>query len=80
MSSSPVYAERQAAVAGVASRIFGVNITPAQVIGETLERITIGDVHEGELCAAVALPAAPEFGPFVQDPLVIWLENKVGLR
>ena len=80
MSSSPVYAERQAAVAGVASRIFGVEITPAQVIGETLERITIGDVHEGELRAAVALPAASEFGPFVQDPLVIWLENKVGLR
>lgn len=80
MSSSPVYAERQAAVAEVASSLFGVEITPEQVIGETLERVTTGEPTAEELRAAVARSVPETFASFVQDALVVWLENSVGLR
>jgi ATP-dependent helicase YprA (DUF1998 family) len=80
MSSSPVYAERQAAVAQVASRIFGVEITPQQVIGETLERVTSGEPSVTELRDAAAQPVPDTFEGFIRDALVVWLENRVGLR
>ena len=80
MSSSPVYAERQAAVAQVASRIFGVEVTPQQVIGETLERVTSGVPSVAELRDAAAQPVPATFEGFIQDALVVWLENRVGLR
>ncbi|AXG98027.1 DUF1998 domain-containing protein [Deinococcus wulumuqiensis] len=80
MSSSPKYAERQSAVAGVASRIFGVSIQPDQVIGETLERFTVGDVNSAGLAAAVYQEVSPDFHAFRNDPLVRWLEDEIGLR
>ncbi|WP_235204210.1 DEAD/DEAH box helicase [Deinococcus sp. RL] len=80
MSSSPVYAERQAAVAGVASRLFGVPIAPEQVVGETLQRVTVGAPSPDALRAAVGGVVPGSFEALVQDPLVVWLENAVGLR
>ena len=80
MSSSPVYAERQAAVAQVASRLFGVEVTPEQVIGETLERVTQGVPTADELRHALAQPVPETFEAFTQDALVVWMENSVGLR
>ncbi|AIZ45146.1 RNA helicase [Deinococcus radiopugnans] len=80
MSSSPTYAERQRAVAGVASRVFGVPLSPTQVIGETLERVTVGEVTAGALRSAISAPAPETFAALIGDPLVVWLENRVGLR
>ncbi|MHA0036596.1 DEAD/DEAH box helicase (plasmid) [Deinococcus sp. PESE-38] len=80
MSSSPVYAERQRAVADVASRLFGLDMTPEQVIGEMLERVTSGEPGTAELKAAVAAPVPSTFETFIRDALVVWLENMVGLR
>lgn len=80
MSSSPKYSERQNAVAGVASRIFGVDISPEQVIGETLERFTVGDLNGREVRAAVQTDVQADFHTFRNDPLVRWLEDRIGLR
>ncbi|WP_229839039.1 DEAD/DEAH box helicase [Deinococcus piscis] len=80
MSSSPDYAERQRTVASVASQLFGVKLTAEQVIGESLERVTHGQPTLEQLKAAVAQPVPYNFTQFVQDALVVWLEDAVGLR
>lgn len=80
MSSSPSFSERQASVAGVASRIFGVTLGSDQVIGETLERVTSGSQNLESLRAALNLPAPQDFASFARDPLVTWLEEQIGLR
>lgn len=79
VSSSEVYAERQQAVASVASQLFGVEVTPQQVIGETLERVTVGEPTTAQLIEAASQPVPSSFNAFTADALVIWLENKVGL-
>lgn len=80
MSSSPSLAERQASVASVASKIFGVEITPEQVIGETLECLTGGRADPAALREALSHPAPDTFDAFVQDPLATWLEGQVGVH
>lgn len=80
MSSSPSHLERQAAVAGVASQIFGVEIGPEQVIGESLERVTVGDATLETVTAAVHAAVPDDFSAFVRDQLVVWLEDRVGLE
>ncbi|CAM4399241.1 DEAD/DEAH box helicase [Deinococcus marmoris] len=80
MSSSPSYLERQAAVAGVASQIFGVSIGPEQVVGESLERVTVGDATPEAITDAIHAVVPNAFSAFVQDPLVIWLEERIGLQ
>ena len=80
MSSSAVYAERQADVARVASRIFGVEISPGNVIGEFLQRATRGDTSPAALRAAAVGPEPDTAAAFVQDPLATWLEATIGMR
>lgn len=80
MSSSPSYEERQASVAAVASKIFGVSISSEQVIGETLERVTAGATDDHHLRDALTRPAPDTFGEFITDPLATWLEEQVGVH
>jgi len=80
MSSSPSYAERQGAVARVASQLFGVPIGPDQVIGETLERLTSGPQDDAALRGALDQAAPDAFGALIRDPLITWLEGQIGLR
>ena len=80
MSSSPSYDERQAAVAAVGSKIFGVPISASEVISETLERVTGGVESREALIQALAVPAPVTFHDFVRDPLATWLESNIGLR
>lgn len=80
MSSSRDYSERQSAVASVASKLFGIEITPEQVIGETLERMTRQEGGAANLQAAVGAAVPASFDEFIGDPLVIWLEDRIGLQ
>ncbi|MFC6619269.1 helicase-related protein [Deinococcus radiophilus] len=80
MSSSRNYQERQSTVASVAAKLFGVEMTPEQVIGETLERTTHGQPDPADLRAAITQPVPATFDAFVRDALVVWLEDHVGLE
>lgn len=78
-------ADRNAVVAEVASRLFGTPIPLANVITETLQRVTpeatlVEHVRSG-LGAALRgnLPATPGFAELAQHPLAVWTELTLGL-
>jgi ATP-dependent helicase YprA (DUF1998 family) len=81
------YAEQQEQVAGMAERIFGCEVLPEHVIGETLVRVT-AEVDETtpaflqQLTARVTsydALATQDFATFQRDPLSIWLESTFGV-
>lgn len=86
MSSADSLADRNKAVAEVASKLFGAQITENDVIGETLERVTdpLRDVAsvQAELPAAIRRSsfAWPDFNAFRLDPLAIWVELNLGIE
>lgn len=73
--------EQRAQVANFASQIFGVEVQPQHVIGETLEPVTSLSYQREDLIRAVsAPPAAPiSYQDFVQNPLSAWVENSLGV-
>ncbi len=88
MASSGEWADQQAEVAEVASRLFGMPVKGSQVIGETLRRST---PHHGLADAAFleklrqrlrsGSGAAPgDTRAFLDDSLSSWIETTLGLR
>jgi superfamily II DNA/RNA helicase len=69
-------------VARVATTMFGVPVEAANVIGETLDRITNpGLISAGALRSRVAHLAMPEsFEAFRADPLATWIEEVFGFE
>ena len=67
----------------VATRLFGAEVTPERVIGETLIRSTPDSTASGEaLRSAVhanAVQAHRSFAEFTADPLASWVETTFGL-
>jgi Lhr-like helicase len=86
MSSSPDERERAATVAQIASKLFGQQIYPANVIDELLERATsplIKSETLGEpLRQAVLDPLSGALSDeqLKQHPLACWIETQVGLE
>jgi len=82
MASGESRAERNAAVAMVASKIFGVPVNPSHVIDESLRwsvpqpRTPSGE----ELRAAVAGPLPDDWVTLTRNPLAAWIEATFGLR
>jgi superfamily II DNA/RNA helicase len=74
--------DQRRVVAGVAATLFGVPVEPANVIGETLERITDPAATDpGALRRRVSDLVPPEeFGAFATDPLAIWVEEMFGFE
>jgi len=84
MASAGTIAERNAVVAKVATRLFGTEVTPERVIGETLVRGTADlDPSPQALAAATSSAAQPHeprpHDQFVTDPLAAWAESTFGL-
>ncbi|MHB1890869.1 MAG: DEAD/DEAH box helicase, partial [Acidimicrobiales bacterium] len=78
--------EQRQEVAEVASRLFGAEVHPERVIGETLERATLPPEDTPEFLAqlALALDSPTYYDPgdyvrFASDPLVRWVESTIGL-
>ncbi|MBL8481625.1 MAG: DEAD/DEAH box helicase [Rhodocyclaceae bacterium] len=77
--------EKNAKVAEVAGRLFGVPLTAANVITETLRRVTpeqtVVDHIRPQLGDAIraGLPPAPQFLDLARHPLAIWVELTLGL-
>ncbi len=78
------YAEQQAQVAAVGTEIFGVEVRPQHVIGETLRRSTPTEVDWNALRTAVmeaeALNPPTGYHQFVTHPLSVWIESTFGLQ
>ena len=77
--------EQKSEVARVASTLFGAAVDPAQVIRETLQRITYPvDGGNGDMEALrrrIADPTPPhDFDDFTADPLASWIEEVFGFE
>lgn len=84
MTSGGTRVERSEAVASVASRMFGSNVAPEHVIGETLVRATVGgSPSQGDLASSVHRAAAgvvdTSYESLAADPLAGWIESTFGL-
>src|SRR5262245_10198062 len=81
-------AEQQRQVATVAGQMFGTNVLPEHVIGETLRRVTPArDLADpaflSELTARVSDPSRrppSDYHAYVHDPLSVWIESTFGVH
>src|SRR5205085_10505161 len=87
IAGSGNYEERRAEVARVASQIFGANVEPEHVVGETLRRATSPrDLKDPKFVEELIVRItdaerrpAKDFMGFVSDPLSVWLESTFGV-
>lgn len=90
MATADTVAEQRVEVAKVASTIFGTEITPENVITETLVRATsAADQDSGDLATAVERRGGVEeldpmllsdYNTLADDPLASWIESEFGLN
>ncbi len=86
LSTEGSYEDRRQKLAEVGSRLFGMEVRPQDVIGETLRRVTPERDEDAPgfapaLAAAVETARPPQsHAAFVADPLVAWIETVFGLR
>ncbi|BCI91223.1 hypothetical protein NIIDMKKI_64290 [Mycobacterium kansasii] len=73
-------AEQRQQVADLATRIFGVKIPAANVVGETLRRATSGHVDTAALTARLPASTPDTWEDLRTDPLAVWAEEEFGLR
>lgn len=80
------WADQRDEISRVATRLFGLPVSPDDVIGETLTRATTG--FDASDAAAVAVlrervrspvPAPGDYDAFVADPLTAWIESRLGV-
>ncbi len=85
LSTEGTYEERRQHLAQVGSRLFGAEVRPDDVIGETLERVTPDrDTSEPEYRRALARMVKAARPPdtyegLVTDPLSSWIETTFGV-
>ena len=85
MASGGSVDEQKATVASVATRLFGSEVTPERVIGETLvAATTVDSADPAALTDAVERAAAEEvsadYDQLARDPLAGWIESTFGLE
>lgn len=86
LASGGTFADQQAEIAAVATRLFGAPVYPHRVIGETLTRATddLDWTDPDNIAALAARVIEPDAGPvdpagFRADPLISWLESIFGV-
>ena len=83
MASEGSTKERNAAVASIASRLFGVTVNPYNIITETLEPVTGNDasIDGASLSRAItaSVPANPSHDELAIHPVAAWIERNLGL-
>lgn len=82
MTTDGTWAAQRQAVAKVASVLFGAQVPEANVIGETLERATHGEVDVTALTERLRMGALPptDLASFRVDPLSVWVEFTFGVH
>lgn len=80
MSNEGSFEAQRQVVAEVATTLFGTEIGPENVIGETLIRAT-GDTPATVSRERLQAPGAPRaYADLVADPLACWIETRFGLK
>lgn len=84
MASGGTSEDQKSTVADVASRLFGSEVTPGRVIGETLNRATrqsgAPDMQLGpSVAAALSRTDLTDYEQLARDPLAQWIEETFGL-
>jgi ATP-dependent helicase YprA (DUF1998 family) len=82
------YDEQRAEVAKVASQLFGAEVKPEHIVGETLRRATpdtdisdstfIGNLRHRISNTSEEIPS--DYNSFIKDPLSIWIETVFGIK
>lgn len=84
MASEGDATNRARVVAQVATRLFGVEVKPENIITETLEPVTSSTVpiDRSALSAAIAtgVPRSPSWADLATHPVAAWIERKLGLE
>ncbi|MGS2644188.1 DEAD/DEAH box helicase [Streptosporangium sp. G12] len=82
MATGTSFERTRQVVAGVATRLFGTEVTSDRVIGETLVRATRDGVPtSAELVASMAAAGGDRsYQKLVDDPLATWIESEFGLE
>lgn len=86
MATEGTEQERNAKVAKVASRLFGVTIDSAHIVTETLQRVTPDDYSLQHILPDLAARIRDGFSPeddfqtLVRHPLAVWIELTLGLH
>ena len=82
MASEGSAEERNTLVASVASKLFGTTIPADNVVTETLERVTEGDLPTAEELRQALIEDVPavEGASLRRHPLARWVELRLGLR
>ncbi|EOD67658.1 DEAD/DEAH box helicase [Amycolatopsis vancoresmycina] len=82
MTTEGTEEDRKATVASVAGDLFGIPVAAPNVIGETLDRATIGnpdDIAELRTSTQRATSTYDDYTSFVSDPLAAWVERRFGI-
>ncbi len=85
LSTEGTPSERSIQVAGVASKLFGTEVRPSEIITETLRRTTPetsdGPDHAAKLKHCVTENAAgpTDYDSFFRDPMSAWIESTFGI-
>jgi ATP-dependent helicase YprA (DUF1998 family)/very-short-patch-repair endonuclease len=87
LAGAGTFVEQQRGVAAMASLLFGSEVKPEHVIGETLKRTTAArDITAPDFVELLrhrisdtAAKPPEKFADFVSDPLSVWLEDTFGL-
>ncbi|MXZ96946.1 MAG: DEAD/DEAH box helicase [Acidimicrobiaceae bacterium] len=86
LSTEGSHAERNVQVATVASRLFGTEVRPSEVISETLRRTTPEPSDRPDFTEAlirsitVDTPEPTSYDAMRRDPLSSWIESSFGLE
>ncbi|MCY4535457.1 MAG: DEAD/DEAH box helicase [Bryobacterales bacterium] len=84
MASEGSPGDRNAAVAAIASRLFGAAVDPGNVVSETLRPVTDRDacLSGPDLRAAIeqGVPANPTHQALAAHPVATWVERNLGLE
>ncbi len=76
--------DRNAAVAAIASRLFGATVDPGNVVSETLRPVTDHDasLSSSDLRASIerGVPANPTHQALAAHPAATWVERNLGLE
>ncbi|MEZ5151991.1 protein kinase domain-containing protein [Rhodococcus zopfii] len=79
MSSEGSYEDRQKVIADVASTLFGTEVHPSSIIGETLVRATDATPATVPATRLQNLATPRTYAELVTDPLARWIETRFGL-
>jgi len=79
--------QQRVEIARVATKFFGAEVRPENVIGETLRPATdLGQIHDASFVDRLRRRIANQGDPpadyesFIADPLAVWIEANIGLR